>query len=182
MAENSQHAAEVVEQAVEQESAAENVVANANAVSAEAPVVLGDSEQQQQQQQPSEEQGQQQQYSYEQQQYYEQQQQQYQQQQQQSSDPPSAADLERIKLFVGNFPPNITDLDLGAMCGQFAQIAGKLVCPVIVVATAQAASLPSSAVSDARRRSRCSGRQSHRHEQRLRVCVRHRQVLRRERD
>jgi hypothetical protein len=51
-------------------------------------------------------------------------QQQYYEQQQQNASHPLFADLERIKIFVGNFPPHITDLDLGAMCGQFAQIAG----------------------------------------------------------
>jgi hypothetical protein len=51
-------------------------------------------------------------------------QQQYYKQQQQNASHPLSADLERIKIFVGNFPPHMTDLDLGAMCGQFAQIAG----------------------------------------------------------
>jgi hypothetical protein len=130
MAEDAQHSAAAAEvAAVEQQSEEQGDVTTNDAPAAvgevqvvapaaveEVQVVAGDADQQQQ-------------YAYEQQQqqYYEQQQQQYyeqQQQQQQNASHPLSADLERIKIFVGNFPPHITDLDLGAMCGQFAQIAG----------------------------------------------------------
>jgi hypothetical protein len=132
MAEDAQHSAAAEEvAAVEQQSEEQGDVTTNDAPAAvgevqvvapaaveEVQVVAGDADQQQQ-------------YAYDQQQqqqqYYEQQQQQYyeqQQQQQQNASHPLSADLERIKIFVGNFPPHITDLDLGAMCGQFAQIAG----------------------------------------------------------
>ena len=120
MAEDTQRPAAAAEQTAEQATANPSDVQTASAL--EVHEVAGDVQQQDQQEQDQQQQ-QQQQYAYDlqqQQQYFEQQQQ-Y-QQLQQSSDPSAS---ERIKLFVGNFPPHITDLDLGAMCGQFAQIAGE---------------------------------------------------------
>ncbi len=124
MAEDTQRAAAAAEQTAEQAGASQSDGPSASAL--EVHEVTGDvqqqDQQQQEQQQHDQQQQEQQQYAYDlqqQQQYFEQQQQ---YQQQQLSSDPSAS--ERIKLFVGNFPPHITDLDLGAMCGQFAPIAG----------------------------------------------------------
>ncbi len=122
MAEDSQHSAAAAEEVVAAEQRREDPV---DATTSDAPAAVGEV------QTVAGDDAQQQQYAYDQQQqqYYDQQQQQQyydQQQQQQNASHPLSADLERIKIFVGNFPPHITDLDLGAMCGQFAQIAGVL--------------------------------------------------------
>jgi hypothetical protein len=124
MADDSQHAAASLDQTEVQDVQGDESHASLSAPIAAVPEC--GPEQQQQQQQLSEYDQQQQQ------QYYEQQQELYQQQLLQSSGNPSAADLERIKLFVGNFPPHVTDLDLAAMCGQFAPIAGDVLCLLLI--------------------------------------------------
>jgi hypothetical protein len=138
MSDDTQQAAAAVEPTSEHAAVGQN---DATAACVPEVQVSGDAEQQQheQQQQQQHEQDQQYAYDHQQQQQYFEQQQQY-QQQMLSSDPSAS---ERIKLFVGNFPAHVTDLDLGAMCGQFAPIAGErnTTCDfqcVVVTASAEA--------------------------------------------
>ena len=147
MAEDAQHSAAAAGEvaAVEQQSEVQGDATTNDAPVAvgEVQVVAGDADQQQQ-------------YAYD--------QQQQQQQQQQNASHPLSADLERIKIFVGNFPPHITDLDLGAMCGQFAQIAGGVAGSDVCRAMR--------ACAHSRCRSGCTDGQSHWYEQRIRFRIR----------